>query len=195
MKYRIHDNKELQFAFSCIHDFFDNYSMSETLRMIDALLKAGSSGKPWNQGPASDILYFSDMFLTLFKAIYSIDPLLVHDEDFIIEEIEPSKNYDSLKNSKFISSGHFANAWNCFPRHLTLKELADPIKVLRKFTAIYAQLDVEKIIKEITFYALSNDSIDDEYSVYEVLRLRKHFLKLTEACHLLHVRNTIHKQK
>lgn len=189
MKQRTHSNKELQFAFSTLQDFFDSFSMAESIRLIEAIFKAGTNGKAWTKGAPSDLLYFSEQLQSLANAIYDLEALLVHDEDYILEKLTPTKNIESLKSARYIASSHYSNAWNCFPRHLTLLQLGDPTIVLRKFVAFISKERCGTMIRDIVFFALSKDTMDEEYPAHKILRISKHLLRAVEACHLLYVRN------
>ena len=189
MKGKQHLNKDLQFAFSTLYDYFDNYSLKEGLRLIESIFKAATNDKEWKQGPPSDLLYFSEQLQNVTNVVYDLESLLVHDEDYILDELTPTKNPESLKSAKFVGRGHFSDVWNCFPRHLTLNQLGNPTIVLKKFVSFIPKADCGPMIRDIVFFALSKDSMDDEYPGHRMLKIRKYLLQAIEACHLIHVRN------
>ena len=190
MKYKKHQNTELQFAFSSLHDFFDSYSLNDAIKLLKQVVKASTAKKEWNKGSPSDLMYFTEQIHGLCGTVYLISATISDSENYVLPILTPSKDLRCLKNGRFISGNHFATVWNCFPRHLKLEEFCNPFLVLKKFMVHGSKEEWQKTIRELTFFALSRDSSDDEYTASEILKNQKILLELLEACHLLHVRDT-----
>jgi len=79
-------------------------------------------------------------------------------------------------------------SWNYFPRSLTATQYHNPYKAIKKFCLYKTQQEWSQVLKELTEYALGNDTINDNYPPYNILTIRLRLLQLIEACHLLEVR-------
>ncbi len=171
-----------------IHSFFDTYSLAAAIVQVEQSLEAATNNRPYKKGPAYDMVYL----YTNLQELYV--PVIIGKGACTVKpkcKIKVGKEYtqpDMQQYQHFVSRSHFANAWNCFPRHLTAQQYLNPNKAIKKFSAFLSQQEWEQVFKDIIKYALSNEAMSEEYTAYDILCIRMHILRFVEACHLLHVR-------
>jgi hypothetical protein len=93
-----------------------------------------------------------------------------------------------LLQEHFASNNRQCNAWNCFPRSLTIQQYYNPYKAIKKLAKYMAVQEWKIFIKDCTEYALLKGTIADVQPAYDILLIRLRLLQLIEACHLLYIR-------
>jgi hypothetical protein len=93
-------------------------------------------------------------------------------------------------NKKYYRSHYLSsNEWEDFPRFLSVKEFCNPYKVFRKFFKYQDLHAWVHDLEEIADSALSKNS--GELGL-EMIPTYSHMVKLTEAAHLINVREVTH---
>jgi hypothetical protein len=187
MEAQTFENKDIQYAYRSIHDFFDYYGFSGCIKEAGQIIKAAASYKPWHRDAPYGPVYFMENLQQLIAAAYSIKnnyssrAVCIINSGTGIPDLSLIQNYVSRYNS--------STPWNNMPRHLTAAQYHDPYKAIEKFTKYATEPEWQQVCKDLVEYALSNASIDDEYHCNKLLAIRLHILRLIEACHLLELRS------
>ena len=184
------EDKNTSYAYNCIHEFFDNYGLCGAVQDIDRILKAAISQKQWKRADPYTVLYYMEKLEELCGAAFVIHTNYAKRDAAIIEATENDEPDMSIQQH-FVGRHLFRTVWSYFPRNLTAGQYYNPYKAIKKFAGYMPEPGWKKIFKEITEYALSNRSINDEYYPYNMLTIRLRLLQLIEACHLLEVRTNI----
>ncbi len=93
-------------------------------------------------------------------------------------------------NKKYYRSHYLSsNGLEDFPRFLSVKEFCNPYKVFRKFFKYQDADEWVHDLEEIVDSALSKNN--GELGL-EMITIYSHLVKLTEAAHLINVREVIH---
>jgi hypothetical protein len=114
----------------------------------------------------------------------------IHYSHSIREDAILKKDHQTgmLLQEHFVSNNSQCNAWNCFPRSLTIQQYYNPYKAIKKFANYMAVQEWKIFIKDCTEYALLKGTIADVQPAYDILLIRLRLLQLIEACHLLNIR-------
>lgn len=186
------ENKDTRYAYNSIHEFFDNYGLSGAVQDIDRVLKVAISDKAWKKADPYSVLYFMEKLGELCGAAFVIHSNYATRDEAILEE--PENGDPDMSVQQHFAGRHVPwSVWDYFPRSLTARQYHNPYKAIDKFVDFMTEAEWKKTFKEITEYALSNNSIDDEYYPYNILTIRLRLMQLIEACHLLEVRANIKK--
>ncbi|MEI9954904.1 MAG: hypothetical protein WDM90_00990 [Ferruginibacter sp.] len=78
-----------------------------------------------------------------------------------------------------------------FPRSLTIKQYFDPYKAIKKFVSYLTETEWKKALKLLIEYALTRDTISDEYQSHQLIIIRLRMLQLIEAYHLIYTRTIL----
>ncbi len=183
-------DKELQYAYHSIHDFFDFFDLSNALLNTEMMLKAAISENVWKKSSPARLLILNEKLDELCAAAFIIQTSYETREEAILKEsTEPDVNTQQNYVGRFTS----CTPWNSFPRSLTAKQYNNPYRAIKKFTAYMPEKEWNKTLKDLTEYALGNNSINELYMPYSLLTLRLRLLQLIEACHLINVRTSSKK--
>jgi hypothetical protein len=160
---------------------FSTAGMDFLRRFIKKILHYAEANEIYREKSPCDVLLFMRIIRSLIKAADSLKeikkgPILVSEGDAF------NKKY---YRSHYVSS----NEWEEFPRFLSVKEFCNPYKVFRKFFK-YQDLDSwVHDFEETADCALSKNS--GELGL-EMIAIYSHLVKLTEAAHLINVREVTH---
>lgn len=150
-------------------------------RFIKKILHYAEVNEIYREKSPCDVLLFMKIIRSLIKASDSLKeikkgPITVSEGDAF------NKKY---YRSHYVTS----NDWEDFPHFLSMKEFCNPYKVFRKFFK-YQQCD-EWIhdLEETVDCALSKNN--GELGL-EMIAIYSHLVKLTEAAHLINVREVTH---
>lgn len=181
------EDKDKQYAYHSIHDFFDNYHFSAAVKETSRIIKAAASEKAWLTRRPYRPVYFMEIMLPLVAAAFVLEKHAGQRAACIIRS--ETGIPDLAQTQHYVGRHRYSNAWNCMPRQLTAAQYHDPYLAIRKFTARQTEAEWKQVCKDLGEYALSNSSVVDEYSLPEILTIHRHLLRLIEACHLLQVRS------
>jgi hypothetical protein len=190
MKQYYHEEPLVRMAYSSIFVFFDAYDLSQGLQLTEALVNT----KHW-KNEAGNFLFFVRQLEELCMAA-----LAIHYESGDCTEailrIPGNGIPDTSRTIDYVNPRYMGNAWDCFPRHLNSKQYHNPYKVFKQFSAAMQEIEWKRALRLLLEYALSKDSIEGAYQLYELLRMRKRLLQVVETCHLVLVRTmSDHKEK
>jgi len=188
-------DKDLQYAWHSIHDFFDAYHLSFAVEETERIIKAAARHRSWNLDYPYRPIHFMEHVQELVTAACCIAKSYLTGKEGTVTLTSPTGEPDLLIKSDFVSSGRYSNVWNNMPRHLTAPQYFQPWKAIKKFTTYATEAEWKATCKDLAEYALSNISIDEEYPCYKLLPIRLHLLRLIEACHLLEVRSNTAKTR
>lgn len=180
-------DKDIHYAYNCIHDFFDTYGLSGSLEDLESILQATLDHKVWKKDAPYLLLFFMEKLESLCTAAF-----LINDNYATVKEaiLQPPGNGepDLTLQYQFTDRYYNTNLWNNFPRSLTSRQYHDPYRAIKKFCRYMPAHEWKKILKEITEYGLSRDTITESLPPYNILTIRLRLVQLIEACHLLDLR-------
>ena len=186
MQHYIHEDTPIRVAYCSIHGFFDGYPLCEALQLIEALVATACNTKPW-KNEAGNLLFFMRRLEELSMAALAIHYEQGQRSEAILD-IPDNGQPDTSQLAHYVNPRYMGNQWDCFPRHLSSKQYHHPYKVFKKFAHSMQEMEWEKAIRMLLEFALSKDSIEGIYPLYEILRMRKRLLQVVEASHLILVR-------
>lgn len=160
---------------------FFNAGLDSLRRFIKKILHYAEANEMYREEPPCDVLLFMKIIRSLIKASDTLKeikkgPIVVFEEDAF------NKKYYS---NHYVSS----NEWEEFPRFLSVKEFCNPYKVFRKFFKYQQCTEWIHDLEETVNSALSNNN--GELGL-EMIAIYTHLVKLTEAAHLINVREVTH---
>ena len=188
------EDKNTYYAYGSINDFFGNFGLSGGRSEIESILKAAVDDSIYKKENPAYLLSYMKMLEDLCSAAFVIHHSDITRAGIILEA--PENNEPNMSVEKYFLEKYYSDTvWDNFPRSLTAKQYHNPYKALKKFCTYMAEPEWKKILKELTEYALSDDTIDEIFPVYNILTVRKHLLQLIEACHLIIVRSNLKEVK
>ncbi|MGN6196701.1 MAG: hypothetical protein ACTHOB_17305 [Ginsengibacter sp.] len=160
---------------------FSTAGLDSYRRFIKKILHYAEANEMYSEEPPCDVLLLMKIIRSLIKASDSLKeikkgPVVVHEGDAF------NKKY---YRSHYVSS----NEWEEFPRFLSVKEFCNPYKVFRKFFRYQPCGEWIHDLEETVDCALSNNN--GELGL-EMIAIYTHLVKLTEAAHLINVREITH---
>lgn len=189
METQTFQDKDMQYAYRSIHDFFDSYHLWSAVTEVQRTIKAAAYYKACKLHNPYRPIYFMEKLELLVNAAFSITKSYLISDRTMLTTTTATGDPDLLRSKDFVSTGRYATIWNNMPRHLTAAQYQQPWKALKKFTAYRSAEEWKQTCKDMAEYALTNNAIDEEYPCYQILGIRLHLLRLIEACHLLEIRS------
>ena len=194
MKQYYHEEPPVRMAYSSILGFFDAYDLSLGLQLTEALVNTACNTKHW-KNEAGNFLFFVRQLEELCMAALAIHYERGERSEAILR-IPGSGIPDTSRTIDYVNPRYMGNAWDCFPRHLSISQYHNPYKVFKQFGAAMQEIEWKRALRLLLEYALSKDSIEGAYPLYEILRMRKRVLQVVEAGHLVLVRTmSVHEEK
>ena len=193
MNRNLHYNAESVYCYGIIHDFFDYYGFRHAIKITEQIISIATSNRFWYKGAPYHVVFFAEHLERLLTTVFIIENKRYHLKKAKLI-ISGGYKPDILLKKNYVHPYQKGSAWECFPRHLSAKQYADPYLVLEKFTVAYTEAEWGKILADLSEYALSGSSISGSYDACDILFIWKRIIQLIEACHLLEVR-TYKKQK
>ena len=185
------EEKEALFAYLCIRDFFDMYSMADALLYVQNIINTANTNKLWKQTPPYRLLIFMQQLNKLNSAVFAIHHNHFHRDDaVIVEDFETTCEVAALLLAA-TGNKRAGNLWACFPRNLSLKQLCNPYKAIEKYCQYLTEAEWKNAFAGLQEFALAPLSIQELEPPYHILKLQKLLCRLIEACHLLHVRTNL----
>jgi len=172
-----------------IQDFFSALPLPQYRKYINSCLRAANSRHYWTKEDPGSLLYFQQKIEDLMDAAKLLSngkagskkpKTVLSPEELEREMIDPVLYMDKYQ-------GH--TQWETFPRYLTKKEFLDPYLVFRRFFRYKSRNSWRNDFREIIFYALSPHSCSEDLVDLDLLKMSRHLLKLTEAAHLVLLRD------
>ena len=96
--------------------------------------------------------------------------------------------FDQNSVNQQIKAEH--EAWGYHAKCLSLKEIADPTRVIKKLCRLYTLPDYRAQLHDWLVYGLSTDSCDEFLTAAEIIPIYDILQKLIEAFWLIHMRRT-----
>jgi hypothetical protein len=192
MQQHYHEEPPVRMAYSSIFGFFDTYPLAEALELTAALVDTACHTKHWKH-ECGNLLFFMRHLQELCMAALAIHYEGGERLDAVLPMPE-SGMPDTSQHTDYVNPRYMGNPWDCFPRHLSSKQYHNPYKVFKKAGADMQELEWRRALRLLLEYALSKDSIEGAYTLYELLRMRRRLLQVVEASHLVLVRTmVVHK--
>lgn len=180
-------DKDLQYACHSIHDFFDCFDFPSSIKYTERIIMAASLHKFWFSGYPYRFIFFMEKLQELVEAAFVLKNHYSCREACLLKT---KNNMPGLVSTKDYTDGYSnSNPWNNMPRHLTAVQYTDPFIAIEKFTSHKTEPEWKQVCKELAEFTLCNESIEEQYSFHELLLIRRHMLRLIEACHLIEVRS------
>jgi hypothetical protein len=180
------EDKDICYAYQCIHHFFDVYGLPYALQYMESALKSATSNAVWKKEEPLGLLFYMETINTLCSAAFTIFYSRAINEKAIIDESENGER--NMLNTLHVHDNYFnSNAWNNFPRSLTARQYHNPYKAIKKFCNYMAPDQWKAFFKEVLENAFTK-TFNDIYMSYDLLTTRLKILQLIEACHLIEVR-------
>jgi hypothetical protein len=176
-------------AYSSIAGFFDAYPLSDALELTEALVDTACHTKHWKKD-GCNLLFFMRHLQELCMAALAIHYEGGERQDAVLPMPENGMP-DTSQHTHYVNQRYMGNPWDCFPRHLSSQQYHNPYKVFKKAGADMQELEWRRALRLLLEYALSKDSIEGAYTLYELLRMRRRLLQVVEASHLVLVRTMI----
>lgn len=184
------ENSDIHYAYESVDNFFCNFGLSEGRCQIESILKAAVDDSIYKKENPAYLLCYMKMLEELCSAAFVIYHSDITRAGTILEE--PENGEPDISVHKYFSEEYyFDSPWDNFPRSLTARQYHNPYKAIKKFCTYMAEPVWKKTLNELTEYALSDDTIDEIYPVYNILTVRLRLLQLMEACYLIGVRTSI----
>lgn len=178
-------DKDLQYAYHSLHDFFDCFGIAKAVVLTEHMLQAAAGSKLWNKGEPSSLLTLKGKLKELVSAVFVIINCNDrNDKAVLLCSVGPDLN----QTQEYVGTINSCTAWQSFPRNLNAKQYNNPYKALKKFTVFMPEKDWLETLQLLTEYALSNMSFNDYGLPHNLLTLRRRLLQLLEASHLIVVR-------
>ena len=181
------ENKDIQYAYISIHEFFSGFGLCGAIDYMESILHDAAIEKVWSKAAPYESIYFIDHMQQLCSAAFVIFNNRAQKNPAMVR---PSGTDDTeMPEMKF--PGHkysIAHLWNNFPRNLTLRQYYNPYKAIKKFCSYLKESQWKKVLEECVEYALGSYSIQEALPSYDILIIRLRLLQLIEACHLIDVR-------
>lgn len=186
----IFETKELEYAYSSLHDYFDFFSLPCSTAYLQKLIKAAASSRVLKEVAPYNVIFFLQNVKKLCRAAFVIDRSNSTRAAAILKYTEGASSPDIQDLKNFESPNFLAYAWTSFPRTLTAAQYQDPYKALHKFTSTHSLKQWKKIFDELLKYAFSQMTIIEpgEYGADDLFTINRRLLQMLEACHLLHIR-------
>lgn len=184
MAFPAFEDKEIQYAYHSIHDFFDSFGLS-ALRHTESMLNAAITNKVWKKTAPSRLLLLAEKLEELiFSALTILYSGAIRKEAILEEPAEP----DIYIQQNFVSRYACSSIWRSFPRSLTAKQFNNPYLAIKKFAAYMPEQKWKQTIKDCLEYALSTNPVYEAEPPCNILTIRLRLLQLIEACQLIDIR-------
>jgi hypothetical protein len=171
--------------YQTIAGFFDYAPLPSHREHLSLMFRAACSFKIWKYSSAAEFMYFMERLESVVNAAYLIHKLKKKSPLMI----EKNNAFDP---NLYSTSHAFYTDWDYFPRMLSFPEFADPYKVINHFFKSYSLQEWKEILKEFAYYALSNSNLQELSDFPCIFILYELLTKLTEALHLIDVREVNH---
>ena len=133
-------------------------------------------GKHANPG---DLLMIYRDVVRLIEAAFLLNKL---GEDFDHVQLDQANFEESIAAER--------NEWECHARHLNRKQLASPIRVIRKFCKAYSLNEYREYLHEWLIFGLSKHACMD-LEPFDLITVYENLQILFEACWLIHQRHSV----
>ncbi len=164
------EDRDTQYAYRVIHDFFDTFNFSGAVAKMEDILKTAVGNKSWKGSPWN-VLFFMETLEVLAGAAFQVNNYLTVKQNAILDVTESNSDSGINDTDNFISRRFEDSSWNSFPRNLTLKQYYSPYRAIKKFCKYATRDEWHRIFKELTEYALNNQPVEDFSYSYNILPL------------------------
>ena len=180
--------EEMANPFMIITAFYLDYDLPEAKTYIYSWMNFAHKAKSWNNESPDNILCFYENILKLIESVWLIQQL---DNSGRQAKLSLSKDLEEtqLMNVDFYCKPfHKKYPWLYFPRSLSQKEYINPYKVFPKFFRFHTLSEWKQQLHKALHRSLTATEVMDTKEMLDVLNIKKHLDKLTDACHLIDVR-------
>lgn len=184
-------SNNLDLKYGPIHEFFECFTLPFARHYLISAIKAAESSQIWSKRAPTDLLHYFEMLEKLALSLYTI----VKSDNKTKKVILPKTNASPDLTQYHLYCGRYdkLEAWDFFPRCLSVKEYCDPYRVLEKFTQWNSKKEWQKSLRYILSFALGENGFSESSINLELIKTAELLLKMLEACHLIYVRTQLGK--
>ena len=180
------DKSENMYALNVVQEFFAFYSFRFSIEQVEGLIYYALHWKYYKEGSPYNIVFFGEELRKVIVACFVLAEELWLDDAF---EVEPGeKGLPDLSRTGDYMPADAKGNWLYVPRYLSIEQYLMPMKALQQMRKYKTQPEWMKAIDELIEYALSRMSIDECLPKYNMMKLRRILLQMTEACYLIVIR-------
>jgi hypothetical protein len=178
--------QEMRNPYIVIQDFFETYHLHDAINYLRKWLRSAFTRKSrLNKSQSLFLLDLQEQITRLLEAAL----LLKDDPSTDGKALNLTADDATLLNPALYYTPHkTVLAWDCFPRHLSRAEYANPYSVFEK---CLEQLDLagwRQLLKDLFYAATYDVNICEEVQDDDLYHTCRCLFKLLEACHLVKVR-------
>lgn len=176
---------DMQYAVNGIHRFFDVYRLPIAIAYIEGILEAATLPKVWRHDVPANLVCFMENMEQLFTAAY-----ILHNNHAVNNVAMTGADEAGVPGitARTSVNGHRNDAWEYFPRSLTLSQYSNPYEAISQCCSYMQEAGWKQLLQDITECALSNTTLYEMLPHCNILRVRRYLLRLLEACHLIGLR-------
>lgn len=184
-------SNNLDLKYGPIHEFFECFTLPFARHYLISAIKAAESTQIWSKRAPTDLLHYFEMLEKLALSLYTI----IKADNKTKKVILPKTNASPDLTQYHLYCGRYdkLEAWDFFPRCLSVKEYRDPYRVLEKFTLWTSKKEWQMTLRYFLSYALGENSLSELGINLELIKTAELLLKMLEACHLIYVRTQLGK--
>jgi hypothetical protein len=160
---------------------FSTAGMHFLRRFIKKILHHAEANDIYREKSPCDVLLFMRVIRSLIKAADSLKE--IKKGPIVVSEA------DAFNKKYYKSHYEISDEWEEFPRFLSVKEFCNPYKVFRKF---FKYQDLHAWVHDLEETADCALSKNKGELGLEMIAIYSHLVKLTEAAHLINVREITH---
>lgn len=184
-------SNNLDLKYGPIHEFFECFTLPFARHYLISAIKAAESSQIWSKRAPTDLLHYFEMLEKLALSLYTI----IKTDNKSKKVILPKTNSSPDLTQYHLFCGRYdkLEAWDFFPRCLSVKEYRDPYRVLEKFTQSNSKKEWQQSFRYILSFALGENGFSESSLNLELIKTAELLLKMLEACHLIYVRAQLGK--
>ncbi|MVN92673.1 hypothetical protein [Mucilaginibacter aquatilis] len=127
----------------------------------------------WRNRSPADLLMIHRDVVRLVEVAFLLNMARINFQQVKLD----AENFDTLIAAE-------RNDWECHAEYLSEKQLANPMRTIRKFCKAYTMHEYREHLAEWLTYGLSKHACID-YEPYDIIRVYENLQKLFEACWLI----------
>lgn len=167
--------------------FYHLYDLEDVRGIIAGWMSYIYTPPNWNKKSPSNLLSFYEELLGLIEVCWLIKKMDNRERLARIDETD--KDGENLLNPDLYCPSFFRDfPWGYFPRSLSWTEYLNPYKVFKGFFKFHNLKEWKVALNDLLHYAFVGRSLQPASEVIDLIGFKKHLDKLTEAVHLIHIR-------
>ncbi|MEP7232921.1 MAG: hypothetical protein ABI691_21860 [Ginsengibacter sp.] len=173
---------DIQYAGNGINRFFDVYRLPAAIGYMERLLEAATLPKVWRHDVPANALCFMENMEQLLAAAYTL-----HNSHNVNDEAITATGVTGVTDitAGAAPNGHQNNAWEYFPRSLTLRQFGNPLMAINQCCSYMPGAEWKQLLRDITECALGNTTLYELLPDCNILRVRRYLLRLVEGCYII----------